>query len=163
MRPILDWNTMFGPTSWFGSVAASPLLTRREGALFQTFTVELRAGMAQVGQDADTFGLIHADIHPGNYLVVGNRVGMIDFENCGFSYFLFDLAQPLLIVGQLPHAALQAALLDGYSCVHTLPAHIDQVLPIFLAARLLLLVKLYALSPNLQVQQEARQWVPGAV
>jgi Ser/Thr protein kinase RdoA (MazF antagonist) len=164
VRPTLDWETMFGPTSTFGSVAESPLLTPREGALFHTLMAELRAGMAQVGRDANTFGLIHADIHPGNYLVVGNHVGIIDFEDCGFSYFLFDLAQPMLIVAQLPHAAaLQAALLDGYSRVRPLPAQIDQLLPIFLAARLLLLIKLYAVSPNPQVHQEARQWVPGAV
>ena len=164
MRPTLDWDTMFGPASGLGSVTESPLLTLRECALFHTLTVELRAGMLQVGQHSDTFGLIHADIHPGNYLVVGNRVGVIDFEDCGYSYFLFDLAQPLLIVAQLPTAAtLQAALLDGYSRVRLLPANIDRILPIFLAARLLLLIKLYALSPNRQVQQEARQWVPGAV
>lgn len=164
VRPTLDWDTIFGPVSGLGSVAESPLLTPRECALFHTLTAELRAGMAQVGQHPDTFGLIHADIHPGNYLMLGNRVGMIDFEDCGYSYFLFDLAQPVLIVAQLSTAAaLQAALLDGYSHVRLLPANVDRMLPIFLAARLLLLIKLYALSPNLQVQQEAQHWLPGAV
>jgi Ser/Thr protein kinase RdoA (MazF antagonist) len=67
------------------------------------------------------FGLIHADLHQENYLFHGKQVRAIDFDDCGYGPFVYDLAVTL---SELEHRAdyptLRAALLAGYApCVHS--------------------------------------------
>jgi len=37
-------------------------------------------------------GLIHADLHLGNALFWSDEVRVIDFDDCGFGYWLYDIA-----------------------------------------------------------------------
>jgi Ser/Thr protein kinase RdoA (MazF antagonist) len=78
-----------------------------------------------LGSGPDTFGVIHADIHQGNYLFHDGDVRLIDFGDCGWGHYLYDLAVTLSELACLPHAStLRAALLDGYRHVRELsPAH----------------------------------------
>jgi len=73
----------------------------------------------QVGQLLDSlsfrgnaFGMIHADIHPGNLLWVGNRVSLIDFSSCGFGSRAFDIAQLLTMA---PDDSYWEAFWKGYA------------------------------------------------
>ena len=60
-----------------------------------------RARRAQrvLGDGPETFGLIHADIHQHNYLFRGHDVRLIDFGDCGWSHYVYDLAVTLLVLG----------------------------------------------------------------
>lgn len=40
-------------------------------------------------------GLVHADLHSGNLLVHEDRLTAIDFDDCGYGSYAFDLAMPL--------------------------------------------------------------------
>lgn len=40
-------------------------------------------------------GLIHADLHSGNVLLDGERWTAIDFDDCGYGSYAFDLAMPI--------------------------------------------------------------------
>lgn len=40
-------------------------------------------------------GLVHADLHSGNLLVFEGTLTAIDFDDCGYGSFAFDLAMPL--------------------------------------------------------------------
>lgn len=42
-------------------------------------------------KDARTFFLIHADLHGGNLLQTKDDIALIDFDDCGYSWFLYDL------------------------------------------------------------------------
>jgi Ser/Thr protein kinase RdoA (MazF antagonist) len=84
-----------------------------------------RAAQEEIGSGSDAFGLIHADIHQRNYLFQGDDVRLIDFGDCGWGHYLYDLAVTLSELEGLPnYAALRAALLAGYRSVRELsPAH----------------------------------------
>ncbi len=43
-------------------------------------------------------GLIHADLHFGNILLVGENLGTIDFDDCGHGFHAYDLVIPILSV-----------------------------------------------------------------
>lgn len=74
-----------------------------------------------LGGAPDTFGLIHADIHQRNYLFRGREVCLIDFGDCGWGHYLYDLAVTLSEVADLPLVAgLRAGLLAGYRQVRDL-------------------------------------------
>lgn len=45
---------------------------------------------------SETWGIIHSDLHEENYITNGEHLHAIDFSCCGFGYYLFDLAEPLL-------------------------------------------------------------------
>lgn len=72
----------------------------------------LRADL--VGSDLD-FGLIHADLLRENVLIDGQSLGLIDFDDSGFGYRLFDVATALFKNRSEPDFEdLQAAFLEGY-------------------------------------------------
>ena len=69
-------------------------------------------------QDFD-FGLIHADMVRENILIDGSSLAIIDFDDCGFGYRLFDLATALIKNrSELDYQDLQAAILNGYKTLH---------------------------------------------
>ena len=62
------------------------------------------------------------------------RVRLIDFDDCGFGYWLYDIAVPLWEYrGRADYAAICAALLNGYRERRELPdvTHLDD----FIATR----------------------------
>jgi Ser/Thr protein kinase RdoA (MazF antagonist) len=75
-------------------------------------------------------GLIHGDLHQENVLFDDSTVGVIDFDDCGWGYFLYDLAVPLSEVSLRPaYPAMRDALLGAYARQRPLPAdagtHVD--------------------------------------
>ncbi|MCD0160043.1 phosphotransferase [Deinococcus sp. 6YEL10] len=70
------------------------------------------------------FGLIHADVHPGNFLQQEEGLALIDFDRCGWGPLLLDLANADLALD----SSERAALLAGYTRVRPLPAGYEQSL-----------------------------------
>ncbi|PZR52643.1 phosphotransferase [Xylanimonas oleitrophica] len=61
------------------------------------------------------WGLIHADLRPSNILADGDRLTVIDFDDCGYGYYLYDYAAALSFVEHEPYApAMAAAWVAGY-------------------------------------------------
>ena len=60
-----------------------------------------------------------------NYLFHGGEVRLIDFGDCGWGHYLYDLAVTVSELVDLPHhSQLRAGLLGGYRQVRPLsPAH----------------------------------------
>ena len=89
-----------------------------------------------LGEAPETFGLIHADLHQGNYVFHHSQVSAIDFDDCGWGHFIYDLAVTLSEVSVLDnYSALRDGLLAGYRQIRPLPASLDIHLPAFLALR----------------------------
>ena len=68
--------------------------------------------------DPQHWGMIHADLHVGNFLVRGETISPIDFSFCGYGHYLFDLSIPL--AGGL-RAELRPHFLSGYRRLRSLP------------------------------------------
>lgn len=137
VRMRWDWETFFGNTMEYGGVSAAgcwdlvpaPVRTR-----FDEVARRMRTVMAGLGSEPDVFGLIHADLHLENALFDGDVVRLIDFDDCGFGYWLYDIAVPLWEYrGRADYAAIREALLDGYGERRELPdlTHLDD----FIATR----------------------------
>ena len=87
-------------------------------------------------------GLIHADLHQYNYLFHGEEVRVIDFDDCLFAPFTYDLAVTLWYLASRPdYRALEGALLRGYERVRILPAGYRTHLPLLMLARTLGMVE----------------------
>jgi Ser/Thr protein kinase RdoA (MazF antagonist) len=137
VRMRWDWETFFGNTMEYGGVSAAgcwDLLPATVRAQFAAVARRMRTVMTHLGAEPDAFGLIHADLHLENALFDGHSVRLIDFDDCGFGYWLYDMAVPLWEYrGREDYDAILGALLDGYRDRRELPdlTHLDD----FIATR----------------------------
>ncbi len=112
--------------------------TSQDGTVVAAVIQKVWAVLQDLGKGPDTFGLIHADLHHRNYLFHHGRVGVIDFDDCGYGHWLYDLAVPLYCLNGHPDfSALQGAFLAGYRTSRPLSAGQEERLGTFMALRAL--------------------------
>ncbi|HUL25087.1 MAG TPA: phosphotransferase [Streptosporangiaceae bacterium] len=134
-----DWETFFGDTMVYGGISAADvwdLLPDDLRRKFAQVASDMRRVMTHMGEDAGNFGLIHADLHLDNALFWRDEVRVIDFDDCGFGYWLYDIAVSLWELRYRDdYQDFRSALIDGYTQHRPLPhgglAHLDD----FIAAR----------------------------
>ena len=81
----------------------------------------LETGLAAYGRAPGRYGAIHADFTPENVLVHNGEMTIIDFDDSGDGYYLFDLATAAFFY--LPHPRFDdvvSALLAGYQRTRSL-------------------------------------------
>jgi Ser/Thr protein kinase RdoA (MazF antagonist) len=101
----------------------------------------LQARLAAFGTGPDRYGLIHADTRLANLLVDdGGRVSVIDFDDCGFSWYLYDVGTSVSFFEHEPQVpGLIDAWLTGYRREGDLsPADEAEIWTFILFRRLLL-------------------------
>lgn len=92
-----------------------------------------------LGRGRDVWGIIHADLHHANRLLTPDgRLAAIDWDDCGFGHYLYDIC---VMLG-FPYArhrdvypALQAAFVAGYRQERALSDEHLALLPAFFAMR----------------------------
>ena len=149
-RHALDADGLVGPAPFWGPFWEHPTFTPTERALVLATRDRLHAALLRLGKPADTYGLIHADLHQGNLVLADGRLHVIDFDDAGFGWHAYDIAVALLRV--LPHRhgeRIRAALVAGYRERRTLPDDVLALLPMFLLIRELALVGWVMLRPEL--------------
>jgi Ser/Thr protein kinase RdoA (MazF antagonist) len=112
-----------------------------DGARVATLIRKVREAQQAVGQGPETFGLIHGDLHQGNYLFHQGQVRAIDFDDCGYGYYLYDMAVTLSEVNWRKNTpALRRSFLAGYRSVRSLSPEQEGYLDTFIALRDLQLI-----------------------
>lgn len=61
------------------------------------FTEDRMAEIEALPKDKDSYGLIHNDLHPGNFLIDGGDICLFDFDGCAYSWYAFDIGNALYI------------------------------------------------------------------
>lgn len=139
-RKTWNWDTAFGPEPLWGDWRAALGLTPGGRAVLERLAGSLRTRLAAYGTGPDRFGLVHADLRLANLLDDGSRLGVIDFDDCGFSWFAYDFAAAISFLETEPYIPdLQAAWLKGYRSVAPLGEEHEAMLPTFILFRRLLL------------------------
>jgi Ser/Thr protein kinase RdoA (MazF antagonist) len=97
--------------------------------------------LAAYGKGRDRFGLTHCDMRLANLLFEGNTVKVIDFDDCGFSWYMYDAATPVSFYEHEPQVPqLIEHWKAGYRRVTALSEHDEAEIPTFVMLRRLLLV-----------------------
>jgi Ser/Thr protein kinase RdoA (MazF antagonist) len=108
-RPQWDLNGLVGDTPLWGRFWDHPAASADQRATL------IRARDALRERLAGDQGLIHADVLRENVLVNGPLVALIDFDDSGFGFRLYDLGTALVQTVQHPeHPQLRDALMAGY-------------------------------------------------
>ena len=97
--------------------------------------------LSAYGSGPDRFGLAHCDLRLDNLLTHQGEIKVIDFDDCGFSWYMYDAATPLSFYEHLPQAAgLIECWLEGYRTVSAVSQAEEEEIPTFVMLRRLLLV-----------------------
>lgn len=135
------WETMVGEGGHWGRWRDGPGVGTAEQAVLGAASDLARRRLADFGAGPDRVGLVHADMRLANLLVAGDRVQVIDFDDCGFGWYLWDLAASLSFIEHRPEVpALIDAWLYGYRTETPLSAREEREIPTFVLLRRLLLV-----------------------
>ena len=117
-----SWNRegLLGETPVWGRFWENPSLTKEDRALFLALRNEADAELQRLEGKLD-YGLIHADLVRENVMADGDKLQLIDFDDSGFGYRLFDLATTLLKnMRETDYPALRDALIAGYLSVRVI-------------------------------------------
>lgn len=109
-----DREGLLGETPLWDRFWENPTLEPEDKDLFLELRNVANAELARLEDKLD-FGLIHADLVRENILIGPDGLQLIDFDDSGYGFRLFDIATALIKnMGEDDYPALQSALLDGY-------------------------------------------------
>ena len=129
-------------------------LTPGAEALFARTVALIGRRLAAYGTGPERFGLIHGDLRLANLLVDGEAVKVIDFDDSGFGWFMYDAATPVSFHEEAPQVPeLIAAWIDGYRQEAPLAEADAAEIPTFVMLRRLLLVAWIASHAETELAQ----------
>ncbi|HXQ15952.1 MAG TPA: phosphotransferase [Caulobacteraceae bacterium] len=156
-RHAVDRDGLMGDAPFWGPFWDHPVFSPAERALVIATRDRIRRAMDRYGRDASTYGMIHADLHPGNLLVGGDGLTVIDFDDCAFGWHLYDIAVGLIHQQRSPHfAARQDAFVRGYRTRRHLGDDALALLPMFLLVRGLAQIGWLHQRPEIDVSRTIR-------
>jgi Ser/Thr protein kinase RdoA (MazF antagonist) len=138
--PRWDADGLFTAASPFRPGRLQESLSSADWKLFQEVEERTRAVFERLDRHGDAFGVIHSDFILLNCHFVrrghGWEVGVLDFDDLGWGYFLYDLAPLLGNLADFPgYAAMRRPFLAGYRSLRLLPRELETHLPVLMAAR----------------------------
>lgn len=136
-----DFETMLGGKPHWGAWRDGMGMTPQIEAVFARTVDLIEKRLRRFGKGEDRFGLVHGDMRLANLLVDGGQVKVIDFDDSGFSWFLYDCATTVSFFedsADVPE--LLAAWVRGYRSEGELSAEEEAEIGTFVMLRRLLLV-----------------------
>jgi len=153
-RKRWDVDDMVGPRAHWGPWRAALGLSADGAQCIERALLAIRARLDRFGRSASQFGLVHADLRLANLLVDGARLRIIDFDDCGFSWFLYDFAAAISFIEHQPFIAeLLEAWLTGYRTVASVPQEAVAEIPTLVVLRRILLTAWLASRAELAFAQ----------
>jgi Ser/Thr protein kinase RdoA (MazF antagonist) len=136
-----DYAAAFGAAArwgrWQDGIGVGPSERQILGRLDDVLQARLNA----FGAGPERYGLVHADTRLANLLVHDGSVSVIDFDDSGFSWYLYDLGTSVSFFEHAPEVpALVDSWLEGYTKVGRLSAEDQAEIWTFIMFRRLLLV-----------------------
>ena len=124
---------------------------------FKTLQLSIQelAGMLQPGRKTKSLiGLLHGDLHRGNFLNYNSEIRLIDFSLCALGYFAYDIGTCLSNI----NPALHDIFLANYTQFLPLPANYERLIEGFFIASHVVTFSFWLDNPD--AQETLAQRVP---
>jgi Ser/Thr protein kinase RdoA (MazF antagonist) len=136
LRHAWDAEGLAGERPFWGRFWDLEALTQSQRQLFGELRRSLWRDLNEFGTRPDRYGLIHADLVPENILVDGDSLQIIDFDDAGYGWHLFEIATSLYFIRRDSiYVQAREAVIEGYRQQRRLSDEHLELLPMFLAAR----------------------------
>jgi acetylornithine/succinyldiaminopimelate/putrescine aminotransferase/Ser/Thr protein kinase RdoA (MazF antagonist) len=132
-RHAWDEDALLGDEPRMGKFWEHPALTPKQRRSLLEARVALRGMLRQLGKTPENYGLIHGDFLPDNLIVNDGELALIDFDDCGYGWHLYEMATGLFPQVQQPFFdELVSAYLEGYRGERSLDDAEAELLPAFI-------------------------------
>jgi Ser/Thr protein kinase RdoA (MazF antagonist) len=150
------YDEAFGSIARWGRWQDAPGVDDATRPVLSRLDETLRARLASYGQGHQRWGLIHADLRLANLLESpGGPTAVIDFDDCGFGWFLYDFGAAVSFIEDHPDVpAATEQWVEGYRRVAPLSAEDEAELRTFVMFRRLLLLAWIGSHSTVDVAQE---------
>jgi Ser/Thr protein kinase RdoA (MazF antagonist) len=140
-RHSWDFETSLGSRPHWGYWKNGMGMTPEAMEAFSETVALIEQRLEAFGKSPERFNLVHGDMRLANLLMDGNKVKVIDFDDCGFSWLLYDCATTVSFfehTAQVPE--LLKAWIRGYRRIGMLSPEDEREIATFVMLRRLLLV-----------------------
>jgi Ser/Thr protein kinase RdoA (MazF antagonist) len=135
-RHTLDADGFMGSTPHWGPFWDHQGLSAAERQLMLDTRTRLHEALARLDRQPAVYSMIHADMHPGNVLVDGDGLTVIDFDDAAWGWHAYDIAVALVYQQDSPNlAGLERAYVAGYRSVRPISEQTLMLLPMFRLVR----------------------------
>lgn len=154
-RLVWDYEHSLGAHGNWGRWQDGLGLTAEARAVFGEMDAIIGMRLERFGRSPERFGLIHADLRLANLLETGDDTRVIDFDDAGLGWFLYDVATALSFMeGRDDVAELIDAWIEGYRTQGELSDDEVAEIPTFLMLRRLLIVAWIGSHADTDLAQE---------
>jgi Ser/Thr protein kinase RdoA (MazF antagonist) len=139
----LEWDldTVFGPDAYWGDWRDAPGMTPEIKVLLERLQFTVVTRLTEFGKGPERFGLIHADMRLANLIICDGSTRLIDFDDCGLGWLMYDFAAGISFMEDHPQVpALKAAWVKGYRKVRPLSSADENEIDTFVMLRRLALL-----------------------
>lgn len=157
-RPNWDEEGIYGVHGQLGDFRRIENIPDAQRKLLHDVAAKVTQELDTFGKAPDRYGLTQGDLLPENIMVCDDGIRLIDFDDAGESWVLFEFATALIdLAGTEFFDPCLAALIAGFRELRPLPDEHLVMLPAFLMARLLSYVAHTVTHPHLDSSAAARQ------
>ena len=136
MRHAWDVDGLTGEQPFWGRFWELEALTPNQRDLMIRTRDKVRADLIAFGRSPQNYSMIHADMVPENVLVDGDHIRLIDFDDAGYGWHLFEMATSLFFSSAEEYFdQLVGTYVEGYRSQRTLSDEDLEALPLFMMAR----------------------------
>ncbi len=154
-RLCWDFEHSFGANANWGPWRNGPDCTPERERLLQRTVDLMERRLQRFGRGTSRYGLIHADMRLANLLVHENRPRLIDFDDCGFGWFLYDFATGVSFMEDHPQVpALKQSWVEGYRTVRALSSEEEAEIDTFVMLRRMALLAWIGSHPEVEIARE---------
>ena len=120
-RLIWDFSSVFGQNPTWGNWRNGPDIKENQMKILEVAQRKIKSRLEDFGMGKGRFGLIHADMRLANLLIDENGTRLIDFDDCGMGWFLYDFAAAVSFFEDDPRIPdLKKSWVRGYRKVREL-------------------------------------------
>lgn len=135
-RQAWDVDGCFSENAVWGRFQDLEVLTPEQLATLHTAREKLETLLGNLGKGPEVYGLIHCDFLPENLLGTGEDLYLIDFDDAGYGWYLFEFATSLFfLLGEPYFDDVFNALIEGYRSERELSDEHLALLPAFFMLR----------------------------
>ena len=135
-RLTWDEDSVFGNCPTWGNWRDAPEVTPDIRAILERVEQAICSRLKEYGKSPSRYNLIHADMRLANLLVGDSGTRLIDFDDCGSGWFMYDFAAAISFIEDDPRIpAFKSAWLRGYRSVRILSAADEAELDTFIMMR----------------------------
>lgn len=90
-----DFDAMLGDVHRWGRWQDMKEISETRREILQAAEEFIKKFLDDYGKGSECYGLIHSDLHTSNFIANDREFVLIDFDDCGYGWYMYDIAAAL--------------------------------------------------------------------